>query len=72
MYIIESDKYKPYKPGKVSFRQKKSPNSYKCRIFFFFLFRAAPVACGSLQARGRVGATVASLCMTQLAATWDP
>ena len=31
-------------------------------FFFFFLsFRAAPVACGGSQARGRIGATAASL-----------
>ena len=30
-------------------------------LFFFFLFRAAPVACGSSQARGQIGAVGASL-----------
>ena len=37
---------------------------------FFFFFRAAPVAYGSFQARGWIGATTASL--TTAAATPDP
>ena len=36
-----------------------------CRILFFFLFllfRAAPLACGSFQARGLIGAAAPGLC----------
>ena len=31
-------------------------------MFFFFLFKVAPAAYGSSQARGRIGATAADLC----------
>ena len=33
--------------------------------FIFFPFRAAPSACESSQARGRIGAAAASLCHSQ-------
>ena len=36
-------------------------SNINCRFFFFFLFRAAPVAYGGSQARGLIGATAAGL-----------
>ena len=35
---------------------------FNCTFFFFFLFRAMPVAYGSSKARGWIGATAAGLC----------
>ena len=41
--------------------------TYKCHytFFFFLLFRATPLAYGSSQARGWIGATEAGLCHTE-------
>ena len=59
---------------------------YSCYLFIYFLFRAAPVACGGSQARGPTAARAAGLCHShsnarseiclqptpQLTATLDP
>ena len=44
----------------VYFRKTKVCAGFFC-LFDCFAFRAAPVACGGSQARGRIGATAASL-----------
>ena len=44
--------------GLVSFSSRDEGEQF----FFFFLFRAAHMAYGSSQARGRIGAAAASLC----------
>ena len=44
--------------------------TYLFFMFYFLLFRAAPEAYGSSQARGLIGATAAGLC--QATETWDP
>ena len=42
-------------------QEKDLPFRVTVRIFFFFLFRAAPTAYGSSQARRQIGAKVAGL-----------
>ena len=40
--------------------------------FFFFLFRAAPTACGGSQARGQIRATAVGLCHSHSNARSEP
>ena len=43
-----------------------------CLFIYFCLFRAAPVACGGFQARGRIGAVATSLYHSQSNASSEP
>ena len=68
VHFPHGSKRKEHQDGALSMAKKKKCMvrnfvSFECSntFFFFFLFRAALVACGGSQARGLIGATAASL-----------